>query len=249
MSIPDQKATAIPTIAPVLAERPSGIGTLGLWFRVALACAALVGSGMVRARQDDRISTALQQGMESPITLEDVPMTLGPWQGEPTEIDPEVVRATGAIQVVTRQYINQATGVRIQVILQFGKAVNMYMHMPEICYPAAGYLLEAGPEDRLITIGDDQLKFRSMVYAKGEGTQAEQQEVFYSWWYNGQWTPSVGTLKHFERISGMYKLHVARLIAPGEPVGVSKDSPCEEFLKDLLPDLQRRLAERTGPEA
>ncbi|MGE3817933.1 MAG: exosortase C-terminal domain/associated protein EpsI [Isosphaeraceae bacterium] len=249
MSVLQRKEADAPPSAAKVAPEGGRVGGLGFWVRVVLVCGVLIGSGLVRARQDERIGKALERGMESPVTLEDIPMTLGPWRGEPTEIDSEIARGTGAIQVVTRRYVNQATGVRLEVILLFGRAVNMYMHMPEICYPAAGFTLKAGPEDRLIPVGDEELRFRSLVYAKGEGARTEHQEVFYSWWYDGQWTPTAGTLKHFERISGMYKLHVARLIAPGEPATLGKASPCEEFLKELLPEMRRRLADRTAPAA
>ena len=246
MSAPDQNALG----APPRAGRAFG-PSAGLWVRVCLVCAALVASGLVRARQSERVDRALERGMESPVDLAALPMDLGPWRGEDTVIDNEIVRGTGAIQVVTRRYVNQSTGVRVEVILLFGKAVNMYMHMPEICYPAAGFALESAPEDRQIPVDDGSVTFRTMVYAKGQGARAEQQEVFYSWWYDGRWTPHVGVLKHFERISGMYKVHVARNVAPGEAIGsgAGAKSPGQEFLEELLPEFERRLAARNAPDA
>jgi EpsI family protein len=186
--------------------------------------------------------------MESPIDLATVPDQLGPWKGETAKIDEEIAKGTGAAQLVTRRYVNQATGVQIEVILLFGKAVNIYMHSPEVCYPSAGFALEGAMEDRLIPAGgDERARFRRMVYSKGAGTRAEHQEVYYAWWYDGRWTPTIGALKHFERVSGMYKVQIGRMIPATEALDAASGSPAESFLKELLPEFQRRLARRDAP--
>lgn len=147
---------------------------------------------------------------------------------------------TGANQVVTRRYVNQNTGVSLDVILLFGRAVNMYLHSPEICYPAAGYGLSDGPDLRPIETPSGDASFRSLVYSKGDGAAATHQEVYYTWRHNGQWSPDLGNHKVLERISGMYKVHIARATSNREQRDVG--NPSEAFLKILLPEMNRRLA-------
>jgi Protein of unknown function (DUF3485) len=224
------------------------------WGRVALVCAVLVGSGALRAWQDYRIRRDLKRGLDSPVSLKSLPMEFGPWKGEDTPLDPLIARGTGADQVVTRRYTNQNTGVRVEVILLFGPAREMYIHTPELCYPKAGYTQAAGPEEVKIQTGPGRdAPFRELVYSKGEGGLTTLQEVVYSWRYNGKWTPNVGVQKHFERISGMYKVHVARGITeqelksrPRGAAGVAADDPCRVFLDQLLPQFEAKVPGPTG---
>jgi Protein of unknown function (DUF3485) len=235
--------TTIPA-PPSAARRRLG---LGLWVRVAVACAILLGSAGVRAWQARRIEQTLAEGLKNKIEIERIPLTLGPWKGEPTRLDLQIARGTGADEIVTRRYVNQGTGVVIEAIILYGPAVDMYIHIPELCYPSAGFNLVGGPEAKVIEAEGLRVPFRSLVYAKGEGAQADLQEVYYSWRYNGRWTPEVGKQKHFERIPSMYKVHVARRAFEGERRDVG--NPCEAFLRELLPELERRItaSQSQGP--
>jgi EpsI family protein len=215
------------------------------WGPVLLVCVLLVGSGVARWWQSGRIGAMLEQGKRSPFPLETVPMTLGEWKGKATEFDPEIARKTGAIDSIFRHYVNQQTGVGVDVIVLYGPSTEMYIHMPENCYPRAGYAEVAAPAEHAIKAGGIEAPFRSLLYAKGEGGQAELQEVYYSWRYNGHWTPQVGTQKQFERIPGMYKIHLARLVKEGERREVG--NPCEALLHELLPEIERRFSAAVPP--
>ncbi len=233
------------TPAPANAPRPRVVprtSTAGIWARVVVVCAVLAGSAYVRWNQAERIKAGLIQGRQAPsFNLSEVPSVLGPWKGIETKLDPTIARATGANQIVTRRYVNQDTGSTIDMILLYGPAVEMYVHAPEVCYPAAGYAQVAGPDLRPIPSGPSKTApFKSLVYSKGEGGPGELQEVYYSWWYHGGWSPDVGKQKHFERIPSMYKVHLARRVTAGEKRDVG--NPCESFLNELLP-----VMERTSP--
>jgi EpsI family protein len=248
MSVTDLPTPTRPeTLEPAAPSRARAGSTP--WVRLGLACAILVGSGVARSWQQRRIAHALEAGRQSRLDLASIPSTLGDWRGEPFSLDPKIVRATGADQAVTRRYVHQGTGVTLDVILLFGPAVDMYLHSPELCYPVAGFTLVDGPVTRPIPTGRGgaSAPFRAMVYAKGEGAQAEHQEVYYTWRFNGRWTPEVGKQKHFERIAGMYKIHVARRVSAGERRDV--DNPSEAFLGALLPELESRLSAPPPPRS
>ena len=215
------------------------------WIRIALACSVLFISGSLRFWQAKRIEAKLNEGSKPAFDLNEIPMTLGSWKGETTKIDPNIARGTGADIVVTRRYVNQDTGVAVDMILLFGPAVNMFIHLPELCYPA-GFSQVEGPALCSIKTDTETVPFRSLVYGKGEGIASDLQEVYYTWRYNNTWSPDVGNQKFFERIPGMYKVHLARHVAQGERRDVG--NPCEALLKVLIPEVERRL-EKSGSTA
>jgi EpsI family protein len=230
---------------PSITTRPRArSSSVGLWVRVALVCAVLIGSGVVRSRQSRRIEGQIARGLTESFPLDTLPMTLGDWTGESTTLDEQIARGTGAKQIVTRRYVNKSTGVSLEVILLFGQAVDIYIHSPELCYPAAGFALVSGPDTRLIETSEGKAPFRSLVYGQGNGANSLQ-EVYYSWRYNGRWTPEAGPRKHFERISGMYKVHIARRTTETEKR--YEGNPSEAFLAKLLPEMERRMAEASTP--
>ena len=209
------------------------------WMRIALACLVLCASGSLRLWQAKRIEAKLNEGSKPAFDLNEIPMTLGSWKGETTKLDPNIARGTGADIVVTRRYVNQDTGVAVDMILLFGPAVNMFIHLPELCYPAAGFSQVEGPAICSIKTDSETVPFRSLVYGKGEGIASDLQEVYYTWRYNNTWSPDVGNQKFFERIPGMYKVHLARHVGQGERRDVG--NPCEALLQVLIPEVERRL--------
>ncbi len=52
--------------------------------------------------------------------------------------------------------------------------------------------------------------FHALIATKGEGGATQRQEIYYTWRYDGRWTPLRGSQKLFERIPAMYKVHLAR---------------------------------------
>jgi EpsI family protein len=211
-----------------------------LWVRVALVCALLAASGGIRWWQMRRVHASLERGKQSPFPLHELPLTLGSWQGQDARLDPQIARMTGSTDHLFRRYVNHDTGVVLEIYILYGPAAEMFIHMPENCYPRAGYLQVEGPDERTIAVGRLRVPFRALVYNKGEGGQADREEVYYTWRYNDRWTPQVGIQKKFERIPGMYKVHVARRVTARERRDIG--NPCEDFLSALLPEIERRVS-------
>jgi hypothetical protein len=243
MSVTDFSAP-VPAETQAAPSLPTTPGTVGWWSRVGLACAVLVGSGFVRSQQAERIQDQIARGLTESFALKSIPDTLGDWQGEPTEIDEQIVRITGAKDVVSRRYVNRNTGVAIEMILLFGTAVDMCGHTPEVCYPTAGYTLVSGPDLRMVRTPSGDAPFRALVYAKGDGASARLQEVNYTWRHNGRWSPELANYKLLERIPGMYKVQIARHTTGRERREIG--NPSEAFLRELLPEMERRMA-AVGP--
>jgi EpsI family protein len=237
MSATDLKSGPIVATAPPTPAAP-GVAA-GTWGRVALVCALLAASGGVRWTQARRFRALSKASRESPFPLAGLPLAIGPWQGEPVELDEPIARATGATDHMVRRYVNRDTGVRLDLIVLYGPASTVFIHRPETCYPSAGFELAEAPTERTVQAGTLRAPFRALVYTRGEGGQAERQEVYYAWRYNGRWTPDVGTFKQLERIPGMYKVHLARNVTEHEKRDVG--NPCEAFLRAFLPALEARV--------
>jgi EpsI family protein len=237
MSITD--LTTEPEVVTPPREAPGRRAPGMLWARVALACTVLVASGGARWWRARRIDAVLEQGKQSPFPLKDLPLTLGDWRGEPTTPDPEIVRTTGATDFAFRRFVNQSTGVALEVYVLYGPAVDLFLHAPENCYPAAGFALKQAAAERTVEAGPLRAPFRNLVYGRGEGAQTDLQEVYYSWRFQGRWWPDYGKFKQLERIPGMFKVQLARRVVGQERRDVG--NPCEAFLQVLLPEIERRL--------
>ena len=237
-SVPDLAATARPQAAR---HRRTG----ARWLRLALACVLLVVSGGIRWRQSRSIDALMQAGQHSPFSLHDIPLTLGAWRGEVATLDPKIVQATGAVDLITRRYVDQRTGAAIDVIVMYGPPGELYNHTPDVCYPSAGYELNDGPEERTVKAGSIEAPFRAFVFSKGEGGQAALQEVYHSWRSNGEWSLRVGMHKQYERIPGIYKVLMSRHVTERERRDVG--NPCEAFLEELIPELERRSSATAPP--
>ena len=230
------KATDRPALSP---------RTLSPWARVVLIVVLLVVSGALRTRQARRVEVELAKGRESPFPLATIPLTLGNWAGTTTELDARIVEATGSSDHVTRRYVDQRTGVSVEVIVLYGPTSDIFIHSPELCYPKAGFTTAGEIYERRVASTAGAVPFRSLAYQKGDPGQADRQEVYFSWRYNGRWSTSVSSPKVSERIPGMYKVQVARRLSPRE--ARTLDNPCEDFLEALLPALESRIAGQSPP--
>jgi hypothetical protein len=231
--------------APTIADAPAARPSRALLACAALACALVLGSGAVRWWQARRVEAMLQLERESPFPLDSLPMTLGDWVGEKTELDPQIVAGTGCNDLITRRYVNRVTGVAVEVIVLHGPASDIFIHTPELCYPRAGYFPAGEVLERPIPCLDAKAPFRSAAYTKGDPARPDTQEVAFSWRYNGRWTTAVNRPKEMERVAGMYKVQVSRRIQAAEARSVA--NPCDAFLELLVPVLEARIRGQAPP--
>jgi hypothetical protein len=215
------------------------------WGRVAVVGLLLVAAGATRYWQAGRVGARLEQGRQAPFPLAGLPLALGDWKGIPTTLDPQLVRATGCTDHVVRHYVDERTGVGVDVIVLYGPAPELFNHTPDVCYPAAGHRLVDGPSLRTVRLGRRPVPLRHLIFAKGDGARALRQQVYYTWRVAGRWSLEHGDYKQFERIPDVYKVHLARRVAARERLDVG--NPCEAFLQVLLPALEHRLSGAGGP--
>jgi hypothetical protein len=218
------------------------------WAQLGLVVALIAGSGLVRWVQWSKVSSTLAAGRNSPFPLKNIPLELGPWKGFEDKIDSEIARATGSTDRIFRTYTDRRTGVKLSVIVLYGPASDVYIHSPEICYPASGYAKIDGPNSLTIPSGRKAIPFRELVYAKGNAAFEERQHVYFTWSRGAnEWSPAMPSPKQVERIPGMFKVHVARQM--NEKEQLEGLDPCQDFLEVLMPDLERRVSNAEAARA
>jgi len=222
-----------------------------VWSRVALACALLAAAGAVRLYQGRQVDVLMKKGEKPAFPLSQIAKELPPWHvAYESTLPPEIARGAGSVDSVNRYYVDGRTGVPITALVLYGRALVMRDHAPQVCYPASGHVALDEPVRRTIeytrpdgTPGKAQ--FLAQVFARGDGATAQRHMVYHSWYYNDHWTPDTAGPKQFQRVPGMYKLHVDRVAVPGEVPG-DKD-PCESLLRVLVPEMERHLAANAPP--
>jgi len=192
-----------------------------------------------------RYAAIVEAGEQAPFPLVEIPMKLGPWKGEESKLDSEIARVTGAVDMASRIYTDQRTGTKVSVVVLYGPATKVYIHSPENCYPRAGFRQIDNRMVQEISNGREEVPFASLLYEKGGGSTIERHQVYYSWLYGNMWSPVTLKQKQVDRLPGMFKVHVDRIVGLHEKIDA--DDPGLKFLSILMPDLQRRIDEATSP--
>jgi hypothetical protein len=209
-----------------------------------LGCLLLVGSGVARVFQERRFDQEKGYLETCPFPLKDIPVRIGGWrliEGGESALDPMTLRITGATNNLMRVYIDDLTGVVLQVLVLFGPAEPVAPHTPEICFPASGYTPVDEPADRVIKDASGKTYvFRSGVFAKSGGRAMIREEAYYSFRLNGQWSPHMPT--RFPRKNpGIFKIQIQRRVGNSERR--DQDEPIEQFLSLLMAEIEGRIPE------
>ncbi len=109
--------------------------------RISLGIAILIGGGLFyRTAQSYYDGPALQDPLP-PGTLGKLPLQIGDWTGMDVPLDPAVVEATDADQVLNRRYERPGGDSVLLYISNGVRARDLVPHRPEVCYPGSGWTL------------------------------------------------------------------------------------------------------------
>ncbi len=246
------------TSQPRTAARYSRAEVSGVWPWVwmVIACTFLAIFGVVRLWQDGRHQLAIQLPNKPPFALALIPKTLGVWRVKEdarlnliwsTEEEKKIVDMTGSIgEPLKRLYVDKETGVTLAVLILFGPAEKVTGHTPEVCYPSAGYELVESFDVKLTL--PQPVNYRSLLFVKNGGAAAMRNEVFYTFRQTGNWSPIVsGNWKTLETSPPVFKVQIQRSVTEREHRGGVK-SPCQNFLDELIPEIDRLVASVRQPD-
>jgi hypothetical protein len=206
------------------------------WALMMLTCILLGISGGVRFWRDLQFKTLAQESTTSPFPLKELPKSIGSWhavEGSDRELDPEIARLAGSSDHINRVYENKETGEQVSALVIYGLAGSVFGHIPEICYPSAGYEQSvASAEHQFSLPGSTTLvQYRSACFTKSIGAigRSQQEEVFYTFLHNGEWLPDPAIFKI------QLQRHASR--------GAIHDSPSESLMKELVQEIDRRVSQ------
>jgi hypothetical protein len=190
-----------------------------------------LGTGVVCGRISQRWGPAPDM-MAAANLLKDLPTQIGEWkstEGAPlSKYAQETLACSG---FVSRQYINQRTGEKVEMAIIVGPSGPMSVHTPEICYSSQAYEIH---EPREATSIEDakgnshdfwRLRFRS------PSPTAEQLCVYYAWNAEKKWEASESPRFEYAGRPMLFKLQMSSLVPPGP---VKHENVCAEFLRELL---------------
>jgi hypothetical protein len=213
---------------------------------MAVTCLLLGISGGIRFWRDRQFQAMAQAGAICPFPLTDLPKTLGSWrwvEGAQGQLDPEVAATAGSSENILRDYVDEIGGGRTSIVVLYGLAATVFAHAPGGCYPAHGYRLIMGPEDRPISVPGlkDPAVYRAAIYARKVGATLQYELVYSTFFHNGQWLPDLaGRWKSFRYHPGAFKIQLQHTISSQLAL---EDGPSEALLGQLIREVTRRAGQ------
>jgi hypothetical protein len=224
----------------------------------AITCVMLGLSGGLRYWKGMEFSARTEEVRESPFPLAELPKVIGTWrfdEGSESKLDPQIVPITGATDHFLRNYTDDKTGQTVSVLAIYGVSSTVPFHIPDVCYPAAGYRrVESGQmTDYTLKIpGSDKVaRYRGGVYSKRLGAFTEYSEVVYSFRHVGAWLPDAAARwKSFRSHPGMFKIQIGRSgINDFDVENGASASLLGEFMREIDDRLDKIAAAKQAAQA
>jgi hypothetical protein len=173
-------------------------------------------------------------------------MKVGAWVGTEKEEDALTLEQAGAVNHVSRTYINSQTNDRVDLWLIVGHARDICRHTPDICYPSHGFAQMGSRLKHQIDAGDETATFFTAKFRDESAMDGQQRtRVFWAWNGNNpqkeqeKWEAPERQKLHFGNNTALYKMYfTAQMEAVDEPV---EDSKAIEFAELMIPEVNRAL--------
>lgn len=167
----------------------------------------------------------------------EVPMTVGVWQGHDETTDDTAFAQAGAKGYWMRTYTHRDTKASVLAILMCGRAGKMAVHTPEVCYRGAGYELQT--DARPLALDNERGKLWTAAFTKA-GKTPTQLRLYWGWNARGSWDAPTSPRWQYRSEPFLYKLYVSRDVT-NIASGTLENDPATEFLRDLVPVLEKTL--------
>lgn len=216
------------------------------------AILVVLGAGVVRARWAVRQADTrdLQQAAAH---LADVPLVSGDWEATRGPFDLDAYKAAGIHGALVHNYKNRVTGQELVLMIVCGRPGSIAAHTPDVCYPSAGFEMLS---DHIRVIPDEEASrpdlFWKLRMGKKKALTPQILNVTYGWTADGLWqAPERDARWAFADIPVLFKLYAIRpvpaSIAERGAAFEAKTDPTADFLKAVLPDVNRALFPSQAP--
>jgi Protein of unknown function (DUF3485) len=206
-----------------------------------LATMLLLLDGLVYGRWTDRWGNS-QVVEDSVARLEQVPLTVGDWQGKPLPAPDNQAKRAGCAGLCVWRYERRLDGATVNVMLACGRPGPLAVHTPDICYGGAGYTQSeaAAPYTAKTAGGAAPPEFWTAKFSKQDAPVPLNLRLFWSWHTRAGWQVARNPRLEFAAEPALYKLYVIH-----EMDGLDDrrdDAICADFITAFLPALQQALA-------
>jgi hypothetical protein len=207
----------------------------------AIVFALVITSGVAPGLWTGRWITSASLG-EAAARLSALPLTAGEWDGQALEINPREMRQAQANGFLNRRYVNRRSGSAVSLLLLCGRPGPISVHTPDICFPGAGYVEAAAPEQYTAPDGGGQFWVRRF---EKQAAVPVPVRVFYGWTTSGAWEAPDQPRLAFTGRPVLYKLYLVRELARKDEA-LERD-PALDLLQALIPQLRSVLGPPAGP--
>lgn len=199
--------------------------------------AALVAT-VIEAQISDRFTASSVSAADFVDRFEQVPHTVGNWQGIDNPVDEQVKQTAGAVGHVSRTYRHQQTGEQVDLWLIVGHARDTLRHTPNICYRSAGFRQVGTINKHLIQApGEDPATFFTAQFLKEDNHARAQMRVFWAWSANlpdqQQWEAPDNRRIYYGNNRALYKIYFTAPVSSDEQY--AGDSVAVDFAEEMLP--------------
>jgi EpsI family protein len=173
--------------------------------------------------------------------LDEIPMTVGDWQGTPSELDPKVVERAEFAGYVLRRYENRRGDV-VSLLIACARPGPLSVHTPETCYGGAGFQMvtaEAARQSLDPGLGTPPAEMWKATFARDTAANPERLRVLWSWNSKGVWTAPNNPRWKFAGQPVLYKIYVTQAFLPQNEE--TDGAACLAFLREFLPEFNKIL--------
>jgi hypothetical protein len=174
--------------------------------------------------------------------VERIPLTIGDWKGETLELDPAAVEVAAFSGYVLRRYENQRTGAAVNMLVACGRPGPLSVHTPEFCFRGAGFRITtegAARESLASESSGTSCEFFKATFEPENAAVPERLRVLWSWHRKGAWVAPDNPRWRLAGMPVLHKVYVTQAFLPRNDT--TDGEACRDFLRDLLPELDKLL--------
>ena len=203
------------------------------------------------AVNQDRFSSSAVSAEEFGKRFVNVPKKVGSWEGTDTPVGKETLEQAGAVNHVSRTYVNTDTMQRVNLWLIVGHARDVVRHTPDICNPSQGVAQQGTIIKQQIDPAVEGFAEGTFNTAKFHSEVPGQPWMRYFWAWNGnaedqdKWEAPDSPRYHYGNNPALYKLYFSAGMKDKDEAPA--DSVAKEFAELMLPEIDQALfPERYG---
>jgi hypothetical protein len=201
--------------------------------------------------------------------LDNVPYSIGDWEGKDDDVDPQILQVAGVEGAVSRTYKHRYTPDTVSIFLVCANRRAVSTHTPDKCYQANGFRVADFPQPYHLAASsltgadkeksdeksgdkkENEVTLLNSAFVKETPSGTQRLRVFWAWSKDGDWIAPEGDARWaLQGGDAWYKLYIlTNEQADGRGNLQLDQSPCVKFARDFLPVAEAKLFEDAAPAA